>query len=229
MKISIVIATFNAAKYVAECLDSCIEQTWPDKEIIVIDGGSTDGTVEIIRRRQRHIAFWVSEPDNGIYDAWNKALTHVTGSWVLFRGADDVFWSPATLEEAAASLTHAAPNELVCYGTVVVTGEDGCLRRISGEPWSAARQNFFQLMSIPHPSTFHHASLFRSFGGFDSSYRIVGDYDFLLRALRRPEVEAKFLPGVIVTRMRDGGESGKHFFRADLEAIAARRRNAIPG
>jgi glycosyltransferase involved in cell wall biosynthesis len=229
MRISIVIATLNAGEHLARCLDSCVEQTWRDKEIIVIDGGSCDGTVDTIRRYRQHIAYWTSEPDRGIFDAWNKALEHVTGTWVLFRGADDLFWSRTALEAAAVSLAGAGPQELVCYATTVVIGEDGRLRRILGEPWCHARRRFFQEMSIPHPSAFHRNSLFARFGRFDTSYRVVGDYDLLLRVLRMPDVEARFLPRVILTTMRDGGNSGKRVFRADMEAIVARRRNSIPG
>jgi glycosyltransferase involved in cell wall biosynthesis len=227
--ISIVIATYNAGSCLAECLKSCLKQTWRDQELIVIDGGSTDNTVSIIRAFAQHITYWVSEPDNGIYDAWNKALQHVTGTWVLFRGADDVFWDASALEDAAKELMIARPAELVCYGSTVVTDQNSFVRRVQGGPWKEIGRRFFQEMTIPHPATFHHIDLFGRFGDFDTSYRVAGDYEFLLRVLSQPDVEAKFMTQVIVSRMFDGGNSAKHMFRSRLEEIRAKRHNGIPG
>jgi glycosyltransferase involved in cell wall biosynthesis len=115
VKVSIVIATYNAAQYLDACLNSCVEQTWSNKEIILIDGASTDGTLEIIHKYEGHITFWMSEPDEGVFDAWNKALDHVSGDWVLFRGADDVFWDANALERIAPHLINASSAEVVCY------------------------------------------------------------------------------------------------------------------
>ena len=227
LKISIVIVTFNARAVIAECLESCIQQTWLDRELIVIDGGSTDGTASIIRKYEQFITYWVSEPDEGIFDAWNKALKHVTGTWILFRGADDVFWDNSVLDQVASSLSTARPTELVCYGSSVVTDQNGFVRRVQGGPWNEIGRRFFREMTIPHPATFHHVDLFNRFGNFDSSYHVAGDYEFLLRVLRRPGVDAKFISHLIVSRMFDGGNSAKHMFRSRLEEIRAKRQNGI--
>jgi glycosyltransferase involved in cell wall biosynthesis len=229
VKISVVIATFNAAETIAVCLQSIANQTWPDKEIIVIDGGSTDGTIRILQDFEEQIAYWESKPDDGIFDAWNKALDHVTGTWVLYLGADDQLWDERALERAHPSLASARPSALVYYGTCVVVDKYGFTRRILGEPWETARRRFFQEMAIPDMATFHHVELFRRFGRFDPSLRLSADYDLLLRVLKHPDVEAKFIPGVIVTKMFDGGVSGTRVFRSRYEAILARRRNHIPG
>jgi glycosyltransferase involved in cell wall biosynthesis len=194
-----------------------------------MDGGSTDRTADIIRGFGDHISYWESKPDNGIFDAWNKALEHVTGTWVIFLGADDRLWSEQVLEQVHSGLAAAGPNDLLCYGTCVVTDNDGFTRRILGQPWEAIRQRFLQEMAIPDMSTFRHIELFRRFGGFDISLPLSADYDLNLRVLKEPGVEAKFIPGVIVTRMSDGGVSGTRMFRSRYEAILARRRNHIPG
>ena len=228
MKISIVIATFNAAKYLSACLNSCIGQTWQDTEIIVIDGASTDGTVDIIRRHAPQIAYWKSEPDKGIYDAWNKALSHVTGSWVLFRGADDVFWDEHVLEKSVPGLEAASASELICYGTVVSLNEHKEMVGIRGGPWEEAKSRFFKEMPMAHTGVFHHIELFRRFGHFDPSYRIAGDYDFLLRAVKGG-VEGKFLAGVIVTKMNGGGISHTQGLRTKRESIIALKKNGVAG
>src|SRR5579864_471869 len=88
-KISIIIVTYNAAAYLQKCLDSIYRQKYPSIEIIVLDAESTDGTVDILKANTNKITFWKSEKDEGIYDAMNKALEHVTGEWVYFLGADD--------------------------------------------------------------------------------------------------------------------------------------------
>ena len=229
MKISIVIATFNAAHYLEACLKSCIEQSYLAKEIVVIDGGSSDGTIDIIRHYQKYIAFWESERDNGIYDAWNKALDHITGTWVLFRGADDVFWDATVLKRIAPTLLSAQPSEMVCYGPVVVVNRDGIIRRILGAPWHEVKVRLLREMSLPHPGTFHHIDLFRRFGRFDSTLHLASDYDFLLRVFRQPGIDAIYAPDIIVSRMYDGGASGSALFRSWIEAIAVRRKNHISG
>ncbi len=88
-KVSVIIVTFNAAKDLQKCLDSIYSQTYPAIEIVIIDGKSTDRTVEIIQHNQSKIHFWVSEPDKGIYDAMNKAVKHISGDWAYFLGSDD--------------------------------------------------------------------------------------------------------------------------------------------
>lgn len=226
MKISIVIATFNAAKYLSACLDSCLGQTWQEKEIIVIDGASTDGTLDIIQRYATRIAYWKSEPDKGIYDAWNKALPHVSGSWVLFRGADDLFWDEKTLEKAAPGLETALPSELLCYGTVVAVDEHQQMIGIRGRPWNEVKHRFFKEMTMTHTGLFHQVELFQRFGSFDISYRIAGDYDFLLRAVKGG-AEGKFLTGVIVTKMSGGGVSNAQGLRTKRESIVALKKNGV--
>src|SRR5690606_34585060 len=96
-RFSVVISVFNGAKTLQKCLDSVAGQTYAARELIVIDGGSTDGTQQILRHNAGRLAYWVSEPDRGTYHAWNKALAQASGDWSCFLGADDYLWEPATL------------------------------------------------------------------------------------------------------------------------------------
>ena len=89
-QVSIIVSTYNADAFLAGCIESIIDQTYPYIELIIIDGGSTDATLSIIEYYQKHVTFFVSELDMGIYDAWNKGLSVATGDWIAFVGADDI-------------------------------------------------------------------------------------------------------------------------------------------
>lgn len=202
--ISVVIAVRNGAKTIQRCLDSVIGQTYLSKELIVMDGGSTDATVEILRANTGRTTYWESRPDRGIYHAWNKALTHVNGEWICFLGADDYFWSHDVLERMAPHLTMAMPPVRVVYGRVALVNEQGQLLEMVGQPWARVRRRFMQESVLPQQGVFHHRSLFLD-AGFDESYSIAGDYELLLRALRHEE--PRFVKGVIVAGMQLGGLS----------------------
>ena len=89
--ITIIIAVFNGAKTLQQCIDSVAQQSYPNKELIIIDGGSKDGTLDLLKANSEKIDYWVSETDNGIYNAWNKGLAQANGDWICFLGADDFF------------------------------------------------------------------------------------------------------------------------------------------
>ena len=203
--ISIVVSVFNGASTLQTCLDSVASQGYPAKELIVIDGGSTDGTRDILQRRVSELAYWVSEPDRGIYHAWNKALARARGEWICFLGADDYLWAPDTLERLAPVLAAAYPPVRVVYGQVAFVNERGGEMQRVGEDWSRARRRFGQIMCLPHTGLMHHRSLFETHGKFDESFRIGGDYEMLLRELRTGD--ALFVPDVMVAGMGHGGVS----------------------
>jgi glycosyltransferase involved in cell wall biosynthesis len=118
-KVSIIIVTFNAAGLLQQCLNYIYKQTYPFLEIIVIDGGSKDGTVDILKANNDKIAFWKSEPDKGIYYAMNKALAHVTGEWVYFLGADDELF-----DKFSDLLRELKDPSAVYYGRVIIKNKE---------------------------------------------------------------------------------------------------------
>ena len=224
-KISFVTSVFNGATNIQRCLDSIAGQTWPHREMVVIDGGSTDGTVEILRANNHLIASWVSEPDRGIYHAWNKALERVTGEWVCFLGCDDYLWEPDVLATAAPHLTSALPDCRVVYGILKLVDRDGGIINSLGLPWEQARPGFRRNMTIPNPSTFYHRDLFEEYGGFDESFRLIGDYEFALRVLTGNE--ACFIDDLVIAGMEAGGvtENRDHASAMAVEVARARRKN----
>lgn len=204
-KISVIVAVYNGAKTLQQCIDSVAQQSYQNVELIVIDGGSKDGTVELLKANQEKINYWVSEPDRGIYNAWNKALSHASGDWVCFLGSDDFFWDVKVLERMVAALSELSPDVRVAYGQIMLLDQYGQSLYPVGEPWERVKEEFKQVMSIPHPGSMHRRSLFLENGYFDELFRIAGDYELLLRELK--SADAAFVPGLIVVGMRHGGVS----------------------
>ena len=203
--ISIIVAVFNGAKTLQQCIDSVAQQTYPNKELIIIDGGSTDGTVGLIKANQDKIAYWISEPDGGIYHAWNKALAHAKGEWICFLGADDFLWDAQVIELMSKQLEKLPSSIRVAYGQVMLLNHDAKPLYLVGDPWEKVKDCFKQMMSIPHQGVIHRHSLFDCHGKFDESFRIAGDYELLMRELKTED--ASFLLNVVVAGMRQGGIS----------------------
>lgn len=221
-KISVIVAVYNGAATLERCLDSFAAQIYPHKELIVLDGGSTDGTQEILRGASPFISCWESERDRGIYHAWNKGLARATGDWICFLGADDYFWNGDALAWMAPFLASRTTQSRVVYGQIAVTDGKGRVLKHRGEPWEQAKKEFNQYLSLPHPGLFHHRSLFAEHGNFDESFEIVGDYDLLLREL--PHRTARFIPNIITVGVEHGGVSNSPRAMPRLLAELARVR-----
>lgn len=176
-KLSIIIATYNAAATFARCLDSIVCQKFKSYEIIIVDGSSTDATLDIISAYENHIRYWHSRKDNGIYDAWNQAIAHSEGDYICFIGADDFFTDENALENIFNSIGDSEYDLVSSKGIFLqsVTKK----RFIVGKPWSFKKLE--RKITICHPGLLHNRKLFATYGLFNMEYRIVGDYEFLLR------------------------------------------------
>ncbi len=189
---SVIVATLNSAGTLGACIDSVSAQEGVSVELLVIDGGSSDGTVQILEANDASIAYWVSEPDRGVYHAWNKALERATGRWVCFLGADDRLAGSGTLR-TLVDLGDRTDVDLICsrvrYRASEKTGSS-----VVGQPWDWSKMTRF--MCVAHPGLLHRRSLFNRFGRFSEEYRIAGDYEYLLRLGDR--VTTAFLEEVTV-------------------------------
>jgi glycosyltransferase involved in cell wall biosynthesis len=203
--ISVVIAVFNGRATLQQCLDSVTQQTYANRELIVIDGGSTDGTIDLIKANAQRISYWISEPDRGIYNAWNKALAQTRGDWICFLGADDYLRGTEVLERMAEQLVLVPQDIRVAYAQIMLLNKDNVELYVVGEPWVNVKNRFRQFMCVPHPAVMHRRSLFADHGNFDETFRIAGDYELLLRELKAND--AFFIEGVVMTAMRQGGVS----------------------
>ncbi len=203
--ISIITSTLNAVDQLPRTAVSVAAQRGASFEWIVVDGGSTDGTQALLRQHEYLIARWLSEPDNGIYDAWNKACALARGEWLLFLGAGDEFPTPDTLAVLSGHLSAAHPVHDLVYGKLIYISQAGRqdLEEV-GQPWAelAGSWELGRPALPPHAATFHHRSLFAGGQGFDARYRLAGDAHFLLRyALRKPPLHVS----LVVCRTPIGG------------------------
>jgi len=206
--ISAIVAVYNGGTTLQQCIDSVASQTLQDVELIVVDGGSTDGTVDVLISNAAKLGYWISEPDKGIYNAWNKALRHANGEWICFLGADDYLWSNDALAKLAEVLKTLPQETQVAYGQVMLLGLDDAPLYVVGAHCALKLGQRADVMGLPpHPGLMHRRAVFEERGGFDESFRIAGDTELLLRELQR--APARFVPGVIVAGMRQGGISSK--------------------
>jgi glycosyltransferase involved in cell wall biosynthesis len=200
--VTVVTAVYNGQPYVTACLESVLSQDYPNIEHIVLDAGSTDGTLNVLRQYDDRIALWKSEPDRGIYDAWNKGLLEAHGEWICFLGADDEFLPGAISAYMVLAIANPEAEYLSSKTTVVhATG----YTRTLGLAWKW--RTFSRTMCTAHVGSMHRRSLFDRLGSYNTSYRIVADYELLLRA--RSELNAAYMP-VLTVNMRYGGVSSTH-------------------
>lgn len=224
--ISIIVAVYNGADTLQRCLDSVKMQVYRSKELVVIDGASTDGSTAILEANAADIDYWESEPDRGIYHAWNKGLDRVGGDWIHFLGADDYFMDPGDLAQAAEGINGCGPDIRVVYGKEAVVSATGEVLEVRGDPWEKAGKNFIREMSIPHPVVFHRRDLFEEHGRFDESFKICADYELLLRELKSGK--ACLIPNV-VKAVTYGGASKRWdmIVSVAFETARAQRINGI--
>lgn len=206
-RISIITATFNATGQLPYTIRSIREQTFREFEWVVVDGGSTDGTQAMLRENEDVVARWISEPDQGIYDAWNKACKLARGEWIIFLGAGDELAAPHTLAECIKKLEFISTDVTVAYGRQVLLSptEHTPLETI-GVPWEQmqGKWDIGRPALPPHGATFQRKYLFTEAQPFDLRFPIASDSHFLLRAIR--EQAPVFIP-VDVTRAPMGGVS----------------------
>lgn len=196
--VSIITVVYNGAKHLEQTITSVLNQSYKNIEYIVIDGGSTDSTVDIIKQYENKIDFWQSERDNGIYFAMNKGISLAKGELIGILNADD-YYLPNTIEKTieADKLNHAD----IYYGDMRYISE-------SGELLSAAKPHISKMNEMPaifHPTCFVRRSVYEKAGMFDTRYKISSDYDFLLRCLKQ-NFSFQYIPEVL-TCFRIGGMS----------------------
>lgn len=204
MTISVVIAVYNGAKTLERLLDSLGYQALPADEVIVMDGGSTDGTQDILAKRRDVVTTWHSAPDRGIYDAWNKALSLATSDWVVFLGADDRLHDPTVLARMADAAKAVPVETPFIYGRLHEVDAAGGLVEEYGRPWEQCRSGFSYQMNLPHPGMWHRRIACFASSGFDPSYRIAGDYAKLRPLLLR---HPPCFVNMVVADAEEGGVS----------------------
>jgi len=221
--VSIVTASFNSEKTIATTIQSVLNQSFRNYQYLIIDGLSKDRTVEIIRSfepefESRGIAFsWISEKDAGIYDAWNKALDRAKGKWIAFVGSDDVLLPDALFTMAAAAKLFPE-SDFIAAKAWIMRGDK--VEREFGQEWN---WNVFRKeMKILHAAGWHNSSYFERFGIFDDAFKIVGDYEILLRA--GACLNVKFVDEFII-EMGGEGVSSQLVLQSLREVRRAKKKN----
>ena len=220
---TVIIATYNSEATLGQSLDSLLNQTKKLFECIVCDGLSKDSTVPIIKNyeekfKEANISFqWVSERDTGIYDAWNKGLKLAKGEYISFLGSDDIYL-PDALENYKNILKsiNAERKPHLLYSNVDYVDGDKKIRSLNGT-WSW--QKFRRYMCIAHVGSLHHRGYFKKYGNYDTTYKICGDYELLLRV--KGQLKTAKLNKVTV-KMQAGGLSNNLVTKAFRETYRAK-------
>jgi glycosyltransferase involved in cell wall biosynthesis len=176
--VTIITATFNASDDLRRTIDSIRGLTYSNVEWIIVDGGSKDGTVELIRQNEDIVDHWISEPDGGIYDAWNKGISVASGDWVAFLGAGDSYNADA-IDVYMRAISASSIKLEFASSRVQFVNNSGLILRVWGAPFEW--KTFKKYMTIAHVGALHHRSLFKKQGVFTTSYSSASDYEFLMR------------------------------------------------
>jgi glycosyltransferase involved in cell wall biosynthesis len=233
LKISIITVTCNCVSTVGDCLASIAGQTYCHREHVVIDGASTDGTVELLEKSRGELGVLVSEPDQGIYDALNKGIARASGEVVGFLHADDLYAHPDVLSDVARAFND--PNACAVYGDLQYVKQrdtSAVVRHWQSSPFSVQRLAWGWMP--PHPTLYVRREWYERIGGFDTRYHIAADYFSILQLFSHPEFKAVYLPQVLV-KMRLGGASNRSLrnivrkSREDFEALRRSRVGALGG
>lgn len=228
--ISVVTAVYNRADTIGQALDVVQAQTWPHIEYVVIDGGSTDGTLQILNGRREMISLLISEPDDGIYDALNKGISRSTGDIIGLLHSDDFYADERVLERVAEAFTDPVVDAV--YGDLDYVAKDNSSRII--RRWRSGAYSRNRLAwgwMPPHPTLYIRRRVIDEWGVFDSRFRIAADYDAMLRYLAQGKIRLAYIPEVLV-KMRVGGESNRslsHILLKSREDYAALRHNGVGG
>lgn len=214
--ISIITVSYNSVNSIEETILSVINQNFKDFEYIIIDGGSNDGTVDIIKKYQDKITFWVSEPDKGIYDAMNKGLKMVRGQLISLLNSDD--WYEKETFNIIHENFYSNPNVDVFHGLLRFIDIDGNPDSIVGH-----YSSFLGKGMIEHPTCFIKNSVYEKTGEFSLEYNSASDFDWMMRTKKGGAVF--FLIPNILTNFRRGGMSDS--YKSSLEELEIKRKFGI--
>lgn len=228
MKVSIITVVFNNKGTIEHTIESVLSQNYKNIEYIIIDGGSTDGTVDIIKKYEDRLAYWVSEPDDGLYDAMNKGIKAATGDIVGILNSDDIYADSSVIEETVNVLSKEKVD--TCYGDLVYVDKNNTQKVI--RQWKSGnflRDRFKRGWMPPHPTFFVKREIYQKYGLFNTNFPIAADYELMLRFLYKLGCSTAYIPKVLV-KMRTGGNSSPSLantIKANIEGYRAWKVNGL--
>ena len=226
-KISIITVCFNCEGLIERTIKSIIDQTYTNVQYIIIDGGSTDDTLNVIKRYEDSIDVLLSESDNGIYDAMNKGLRMATGDIIGILNSDDMYADNSTIASVVRAITEN--NVDSCYGDLVYVKRDDTAQVV--RQWNAGeykKEKFKTGWMPPHPTFFCKKSVYEKYGFLNLDFPLAADYELMLRLLYKYNISTTYIPKVLV-KMRTGGTSrpGLYTLRALVENYQAWKVNGL--
>lgn len=210
MKISIITVCFNSEKFISQAIDSVLNQSYEDIEYIVVDGNSNDRTIDIVKSYGNKIAKFISEPDDGIFDAMNKGINLANGDIVGMLNSDDLYADNTILSKVVECFKNLSCEML--YGNLVYVKQENTEKIV--RKWIP---NKFELNSFkkgwhpPHPSLFVAKKIYEKYENFRLKFNLAADFELMLRLFEKEKVTNHYLPSILV-KMRMGGASNKSFF-----------------
>ena len=228
MKISIITATYNSLQNIEQCINSVLSQTYKNIELIIIDGESTDGTIEYLRNIKDARIKVISEPDSGIYEALNKGTNLASGDIIGILHSDDFYIHNDILTKINTAFQEQNIDAL--YGDLLYVDElntDEIIRY-----WKSGKYNPKKWLwgwMPPHPTVFIKKECYQKYGNFNLSLWGASDYELMLRFMYKHKISVTYLPEVLV-KMRIGGQSNRSFanrIKAHLEDVEAWRINKL--
>lgn len=229
IKVSIITVVYNNRDYIQSCIESVLSQDYYNVEYIVIDGASNDGTIDIINFYKDRISYFASEPDNGIYDALNKAIQISTGEIIGFLHSDDVFNSDNVITKVVDIFVRNCCG--IVYSDLVYVSKNNSEKIIRyWKSGSCKNEKIKNGWMPPHPTVFLKTEVFIKCGLFDVSYKISADYDLIIRLLFKYQITTYYLSEVTV-RMRIGGKSNKsivNVIKKSKEDYRILKNNGVP-
>ncbi len=209
IKISVITVVYNGEKFIKEAIETVLKQTYKNIEFIIVDGKSTDNTLEIISHYQNKIDVLLSEKDKGIFDAMNKGIARATGDVIVFHNVDDEYTNQNVFDKVARVFEKMKVDS--CYGDLLLI--DNKKSRKIVRVWKAGEYSPKKLAlgwMPPHPTFFVKRNIYEEYGGFRCELWIAADYEIILRFLGKNKISTYYIPEFLV-KMRMGGNSGTSF------------------
>ena len=216
---TVITVVFNGAKELESTIQSVQNQSCRNLEYVVIDGGSTDGTLDVLRRYENLIGYWMSGLDKGVYDAFNKACRLIKGEWAIFLGAGDVFYDAEVLESMTEAVQNVSAETEIVYGKVCVVNEQNSSSELLNWPWPQMRDTWQggRPMVPHHQGVFHRKRLLSMESPFDISYRIAADSKLFYTSISR--VDPAFADVVVARSLLGGLSTEPKYYIDNLNEI----------
>lgn len=231
MKISIITVCLNNRSFISNAIESVLNQVYPEIEYIIIDGGSTDGTVEVVKSYGGKVTKFIFEPDNGIYDAMNKGISIATGEIVAILNSDDIYFDNFAIERVM-EIFKTTQTDCV-YADLFYVDRVNTNKVVRYWKTNEYKLGAFNKGWHPaHPSFFLKNQIYKQYGDFDLSFVLAADFELMLRMLEKYRISSTYLPLPLV-KMRLGGTTNKslvNIYNQNIECIRAFKKNGLdPG